>query len=123
LGGYSVNGATLTAPGSVPGRAVDEPEDVTTTEPSGASGSIAPNQATLSPAATRTPAMPPPERPWGRTASAPKCSSWASEVMKQSDSRPVVSSTAPTTSSPSASRMTSQSSLLSTSGLTRFTMP
>ena len=41
------------------------------------------------PAASRTPAMPPPERPCGRTASAPKCSSWASEVMKHSVSSPV----------------------------------
>src|SRR5690606_24036664 len=31
LAGYSVKGVTLTAPGSVPGRAVDEPEAVTAT--------------------------------------------------------------------------------------------
>ncbi len=40
LGGYSEKGATLTAPGSVPGSAVDEPDAVTTTE---AAGSTAPN--------------------------------------------------------------------------------
>ena len=38
---------TLTAPGSVPGSAVDEPDAVTTTAPS--SGSRAPNQTTRSP--------------------------------------------------------------------------
>src|SRR5215218_8759997 len=41
LPGYSSNGVTLTAPGSVPGRAVDEPLAVTTTE---LPGSSAPNQ-------------------------------------------------------------------------------
>ena len=55
--------------------------------------------------------------------SAPKCSSWASVVMKQSVSLPVASSTAPTTSSPSSSRITSHSSLPRTSGLTRLTVP
>ena len=64
-----------------------------------------------SPSASRTPAMPPPERPWGRTPSAPKCSSWASVVMKHRVSSPVCSSTAPTTSSPSLSPITSQSRL------------
>ena len=120
LAGYSPNGVTLTAPGSVPGSAVVDPDAVTTTE---ASGSTTPNQATCSPAATRTPCMPPPARPCGRTPSAPKCSSWASVVMKQSVSRPVSSWTAPTTSSPSLSPMTSHSSLPMTSGLTRLTMP
>ena len=67
--------------------------------------------------------MPPPERPCGRTPSAPKCSSCASVVMKQRVSSPVASSTAPTTSSPSLSEMTSHSSRPSTSGLTRLTMP
>ena len=32
FGGYSENGVTLTAPGSVPGSAVEEPEAVTTTD-------------------------------------------------------------------------------------------
>ena len=41
------------------------------------------------PDASRTPAMPPPERPCGRTWPAPKCSSCASEVTKQSSSSPV----------------------------------
>ena len=67
--------------------------------------------------------MPPPERPCGRTPSAPKCSSCASEVMKQSVSSPVASSRAPTTSSPSLSEITSHSSRASTSGLTRLTTP
>ena len=123
LGGYSLNGVTLTAPASVPASAEDAPETVTTTDPSGAPGSTAPNHTTCWPSVTRTPAMPPPARPWGRTPSAPKCSSWASEVTKHSVSSPVASSTAPTTSSPSLSPMTSHSSRLSTSGLTRFTTP
>ena len=67
--------------------------------------------------------MPPPLRPCGRTPAAVKWSSWASELMKQSSSSPVRSSTAPTTSSPSLSPITSHSSLPSTSGLTRFTTP
>ncbi len=54
--------------------------------------------------------MPPPDRPCGRTASAPKCRSWASEVMKQSVSSPVARSRAPITSSPSLSEITSHSS-------------
>src|SRR5689334_9904796 len=65
--GYSPNGVTLTAPASVPGRAVDAPLAVTTTA---VVGSMAPNQATDSPLASLMPAMPPPDRPWGRTASA-----------------------------------------------------
>ncbi len=44
LAGYSANGVTLTAPGSVPGSAVDEPDDVTTTDVG--AGSTAPNQTT-----------------------------------------------------------------------------
>ena len=44
-----MNGVTLTAPGSVPGSAVDEPETVTTTD---AVGSSAPNQAADSPPVT-----------------------------------------------------------------------
>ena len=120
LGGYSVNGVTFTAPGSVPGSAVEEPEAVTTTA---SAASTAPNHATCSPSVTRTPAMPPPERPCGRTPSAPKCSSCASEVMKHSVSSPVARSSAPTTSSPSLSEMTSHSSRDSTSGFTRLTTP
>src|SRR3954451_537885 len=122
LAGYSANGVTLTAPGSVPGSAVLEPDEVTTTAES--STSNAPKNTTDCFGASRTPAMPPPERPWGRTAPAAKCSSCASEVTKQSSSSPVLSSTAPTTSSPSASRITSQASRFpSTSGLTRLTTP
>ena len=67
--------------------------------------------------------MPPPERPCGRTPEAGKWSSWASVEMKQSSSSPVASSTAPMTSSPSLRPMTSHSSRLSTSGLTRLTTP
>ena len=46
LGGYSENGVTFTAPGSVPGSAVEEPEAVTTTA---SAASTAPNHATRSP--------------------------------------------------------------------------
>ncbi len=56
------------------------------------SPSSAPNHTTSAPAFSRMPAIPPPARPWGRTPSAPKCSSWASEVMKHSSSVPVASS-------------------------------
>ena len=67
--------------------------------------------------------MPPPDRPCGRTAAAGKWSSCASVVTKTSSAVAVVSSTAPTTRSPGSSRMTSQLSLPSTSGLTRLTTP
>src|SRR5438477_290291 len=51
LPGYSANGVSFTAPGSVPGRAVDEPEAVSTTAPSSdaASPDRAPNHTTRSP--------------------------------------------------------------------------
>ena len=68
--------------------------------------------------------MPPAVRPCGRTTDAGKCSNCASDVMKHSSSSPVVSSTAPITSSPSFSRMIShESRLLRWSGTTRFTTP
>ena len=86
-------------------------------------GSKAPKKATCWPAPSLMPAMPPPDRPCGRTPEAGKWSSWASVEMKQSSSSPVASSTAPTTSSPSLRPMTSHSSRPSTSGLTRLTMP
>ncbi len=108
LAGYSPNGVTLTAPGSVPGSAVDEPDAVTTT--GRRAGRARRTRPPTRPRPSRMPAMPPPERPCGRTPSAPKCSSWASEVTKQSVSSPVASSTAPTTSSPSLSGITSHSS-------------
>jgi hypothetical protein len=121
LPGYSANGVTFTDPATVPGSAVLDPETVTTTVLW--SGVKAPKNTTSAPAASRTPAIPPPVRPCGRTPPAGKCSSCASLVTKQSSSSPVVSSTAPTTSSPSASRISSQASLLTSSGLTRFTTP
>src|SRR4029077_3609804 len=56
LGGNSANGVTLTAPGSVPGRAVEEPLTVTTTD---VAGSRAPNHTTECPATSLIPATPP----------------------------------------------------------------
>jgi DNA gyrase subunit A len=98
-----------------------EPATVTTTA---SEGSSAPNQTALAPAPSFTPAMPPPDRPCGRTLSAPKWRSWASLVTKQSFSRPVASCTAPTTVSPFLSVITSQESRLARcSGLTRLTTP
>ena len=93
LPGYSEKGVTFTAPGSVPGKAVDEPLAVTTT----ASSPMvkAPKLITRAPGESRMPAMPPPERPCGRTPDAGKCKSCPSEAMKQSSSSPVRSSTAP----------------------------
>ena len=69
------------------------------------------------------PAIPPAPRPCGRTAEALKWSSWASEVTKTSSSSPERSSTAPTTSSPSLSAMTSQVDPFGASGVTRLTTP
>ena len=122
LDGYSENGVTLTDPASVPGSADADPGDGDRDTPS--PGSSAVNETTRAPAASLMPAMPPPDRPCGRTWPAPKCSSWQSLVTKHSASSPVRSSTAPTTSSPSLSEMTSQSSLAERySGFTRFTTP
>ena len=69
------------------------------------------------------PAMPPPERPCGRTEAAGKCSSWASLVMKVSSSDSLVSSTAPTTRSPALEPDDLPGVAPSTSALTRLTTP
>ena len=67
----------------------------------GLSGRHRPRRTPRSPRApSLIPAMPPPERPCGRTEAAGKCSSWASLVMKVSSWDSLVSSTAPTTVSP-----------------------
>ncbi len=70
--------------------------------------------------------MPPAERPCGRTADAANRSSWASDVTNTSSAESACAaarSTAPTTSSPSLSEMTSQASLPGRSGTTRLTTP
>jgi hypothetical protein len=68
LPGYSLKGVTLTAPTSVPGSADVDPEIVTTCD--SRPGSTAPKYVTFAPAVSRTPAMPPAVRPWGRTTDA-----------------------------------------------------
>src|SRR5690606_26152721 len=75
LAGYSAYGVTLTEPACVPGSEPLDPETVTTTL--SALGSTAQNPTTDAFEASLIPAIPPPDRPWGRTASAPKWSSWA----------------------------------------------
>ena len=60
------------------------------------------------PSDSRMPAMPPAERPWGRTESAGNRSAWASEEMSTMSS-PGADSAAPTTVSPSPRGMRSQS--------------
>ncbi len=122
LAGYSANGVTFTAPGSVPGSAVLDPETrdddgrVVRLEGAEQDNVLAGGDADAGHAAAGAALRA--HRP------APKCSSWASEVTKQSSSSPLRSSTAPTTSSPSARRMTSHASRLpSTSGFTRLTTP
>ena len=83
LPGYSPNGVTLTLPASVPGSALPAPATVTTTLSAlGVDGRR--RRPTYAPAASRTPATPPPDRPCGRTTDAGKCSSWASLVTKTS---------------------------------------
>ena len=64
---------------AVPGSAADEPDTVTTTA---SAAGTAPKNTTRASGASRTPAMPPPARPCGRTEAAGKRSSWASEVTK-----------------------------------------
>src|SRR5918994_626506 len=65
LAGYSVYGVTFTEPGCVPGRAVDDPATLTTTESRPALA--APKKITRAPEPSRMPAIPPPPRPCGRT--------------------------------------------------------
>ncbi len=109
FGGYSAYGVTLSEPPSVPGSAPEEPDEVTTT-PSRA-GSTTPKNATRAPRPSLMPAMPPAERPWGRTELAGKRSSWASLVTKTRSRSSRSATAAPTTRSPSLRLMTSQSLL------------
>ena len=99
---------TFTEPAPVPGNAPEESATVTSTA---SAASTAPNQTTLAPAASFTPAMPPPARPCGRTVDAAKCSSIADEVTNASCAVGEEGWAAPTTSSPSFSVMISKESL------------
>ena len=109
LRGYSANGVTLRDAGLGAGQRVGRAREVTTTAlaPDRVHGAEEHRGARR---ASLMPAMPPAARPCGRTAEAGKRSSCASEVMKTRSSSPSRSSTAPTTSSPSLSAMTSHSS-------------
>ena len=84
LPGYSANGVTLTRPASVPGRASDEPDTVTTTL--SAPASTAPKKT--DPRTGREPDAGDAAAgaPCGRTPEAGKRSSWASEVTNTSSS-------------------------------------
>src|SRR5690606_29586273 len=64
LAGYSSYGVTLTDPACVPGSEPLDPETVTTTL--SALGSTAQNPTTDAFEASLIPAIPPPDRPWGR---------------------------------------------------------
>ena len=111
--GYSANGVTFADPVWVPGSASDPPLIVTTLAPHSPSDrvrSTAPKNTALAVAVRLTPAIPPAERPCGRTLSAPNRNSWASLLMNTRSQSALVSSTAPTTSSPSLSAITSHES-------------
>ena len=108
LAGYSLNGVTFTAPGSVPGSAVEDPETVTTTDSSGPDRPepddvFAGGQLDAGDAATG-----PPLRAAPRSAEVEQLGVGGDEAEVSS---PVASSTAPTTSSSSLSAITSHSSL------------
>ena len=118
LVGYSARGVTLAPPVVCPNNESGAPAIVTTRS---VAGSTPPKNSTFASFDSFTPATPPPRRPCGRTRSAEKCSSCASEVMNARFGE--VSSTAPTTSSPSSRRITSHESFPITSGLTRLTTP
>ena len=132
--GYSDSGVTLTddaVPGPRPRPSAGRPPAVTTTgssttssTSSGALRSTALKPTTEAPAASFIPAMPPAERPCGRTAEAGKRSRSPVEANSTSSSSPSTSSLAPTTSSPDRSAMTSTASpLTGHSGATRLTTP
>src|SRR5699024_12637153 len=63
--GYAESGVTLTVPGSVPGSAPCEPATVTSRF--SADWSTAPKNPACAPSPRRIPAIPRPDRPWGRS--------------------------------------------------------